>query len=79
MIITKRIIQLSSLKNNRNCKECKMPIFVTRNGNAEMVIMDADFFDNYLSPYIIDDEIDVAKALEYMPLFIKNRFVIDVL
>ena len=38
-----------------------------------MVIMEADFFDNYLSPYIIDGEIDVAKVLEYMPLFINIK------
>ena len=72
-----KYIPLSYLKDTSGivnyCKECKIPVYVTRNGTPEMVIMDADFFDNYLSPYIIDGEIDVAKVLEYMPLFINIK------
>ena len=72
-----KFIPLSTLKDTSSivnyCKECKVPAYVTRNGIPEMVIMDADFFDNYLSPYIIDGEIDVAKVLEYMPLFINIK------
>ena len=72
-----KYIPLSYLKDTSGivnyCKECKIPVYVTRNGTPEMVIMDADFFDKYLNPYIIDGKIDVAKVLEYMPLFINIK------
>ena len=72
-----KLVPLSTLKDTSRivnyCKECKIPVYVTRNGTPEMVIMDADFFDNYLSPYIIDGEIDAIKVLEYMPLFINIK------
>ena len=72
-----KYIPLSYLKDTSGivdyCKECKVPVYVTRNGTPEMVIMDADFFDKYLNPYIIDGKIDVAKVLEYMPLFINIK------
>ena len=72
-----KFIPLSTLKDTTficdMCQQIKEPIFVTRNGTPEMVIMDAEFFDNYLSPYIIDGEIDVVKVLEYMPLFINIK------
>ena len=73
----KRTIPLSNLKNTTGivnyCKECKVPIFITRNGTAEMVIMDSDFYDEYFSAYIICGEIDIVKVLEYFPLFMNIR------
>ena len=55
------------------CLKTDAPISVIKNGYEVMVIMDADFFDKYLNPYIIDGKIDVAKVLEYMPLFINIK------
>ena len=70
-------IPLSTLKNTtaivNYCKECKIPIFVTRNGAVEMVIMDSDFYDNYFEPYMLNGEIDINKVLEYFPLFMNIK------
>ena len=56
-----KFIPLSTLKNTtvtlNYCKECKIPIFVTRNGAVEMVIMDSDFYDKYFEPYMLNGEI----------------------
>ena len=54
-------------------KECKIPIFVTRNGAVEMVIMDSDFYDNYFEPYMLNGEIDINKVFEYFPLFMNIK------
>lgn len=73
----KRTIPLSNLKNTTGivnyCKECKIPVFVTRNGTVEMVIMDSDFYDKYFEPYILNGEIDISKVLEYFPLFMNIK------
>ena len=72
-----KFIPLSALKNTtaivNYCKECKIPIFVTRNGSVEMVIMDSDFYDNYFEPYMLNGEIDINKVLEYFPLFMNIK------
>ena len=72
-----KFIPLSTLKNTtaivNYCKECKIPIFVTRNGAVEMVIMDSDFYDKYFEPYMLNGEIDINKVLEYFPLFINIK------
>ncbi len=72
-----KFIPLSTLKNTtaivNYCKECKIPIFVTRNGAVEMVIMDSDFYDNYFEPYMLNGEIDINKVLEYFPLFMNIK------
>ena len=73
----KRTIPLSNLKNTTGivsyCKECKVPIFITRNGTAEMVIMDSDFYDEYFSSYVICGEMDIVKVLEYFPQFMNIK------
>lgn len=72
-----KFIPLSTLKNTtvtlNYCKECKIPIFVTRNGAVEMVIMDSDFYDKYFEPYMLNGKIDINKVLEYFPLFINIK------
>lgn len=72
-----KFIPLSTLKNTtaivNYCKECKIPIFVTRNGAVEMVIMDSDFYDKYFEPYMLNGEIDINKVLEYFPLFMNIK------
>ena len=72
-----KFIPLSTLKNTtaivNYCKECKIPIFVTRNGAVEMVIMDSDFYDKYFEPYMLNGEININKVLEYFPLFMNIK------
>lgn len=72
-----KFIPLSTLKNTtatvNYCKECKIPVFVTRNGAVEMVIMDSDFYDKYFEPYMLNGEIDINKVLEYFPLFMNIK------
>ena len=72
-----KFIPLSTLKNTTAtvnfCKECKIPVFITRNGAVEMVITDSDFYDKYFEPYMLNGEIDINKVLEYFPLFINIK------
>ncbi len=70
-----RFIPISTLEDStviiNYCKTGKMPIYITYNDVPEMVIMDADFFDKYLTKYVIDGEINFDNIIDYMPEFME--------
>ncbi len=55
------------------CKEETMPIYITYDDVPEMVIMEADFFDKYLTKYVINGEINFDNVIDYMPEFMELK------
>ena len=66
-----KFIPLTMLKDTTGivefCQECGEPVFVTRNGTPEMVIMDAAFFDEYLRYRTEDGRLDIRKEFAAIP------------
>lgn len=66
-----KFIPLTMLKDTTGivefCQECGEPVFVTRNGTPEMVIMDAAFFDEYLRYRTEDGRLDIRKEFATIP------------
>ncbi len=70
-----KFITLSTLEDStaivNYCKNGKIPIYITYNNIPEMVIMDADFFDKYLTKYVLNGEINFDNIIDYMPEFME--------
>ena len=49
------------------CQKCGEPVFVTRNGTPEIVIMDAVFFDEYLRYRDEKGKLDIWKEFARIP------------
>lgn len=66
-----KFIPLTMLKDTTGivefCQECGEPVFVTRNGTPEMVIMDAVFFDEYLRYRDEKGKLDIWKEFARIP------------
>ena len=66
-----KFVPLSFLKDTASivefCQECGEPIFVTRNGTPEMVIMDGEFFNEYLRYRKEDGRLDIRREFANVP------------
>ena len=66
-----KFVPLTFLKDTASivefCQECGEPIFVTRNGTPEMVIMDSDFFNEYLRYRKEDGRLDIKREFANVP------------
>ncbi len=66
-----KFIPLTMLKDTTGivdfCQECGEPVFVTRNGTPELVIMDSHFFDKYLRYRDSSGKLDVQREFEQIP------------
>ena len=62
-----KFVPLAFLKETASivefCQECGEPVFVTRNGTPELVIMDSGFFDEYLRYRKKDGRLDIRREL----------------
>ncbi|MBR5473785.1 MAG: hypothetical protein IKU83_00090 [Lachnospiraceae bacterium] len=60
-----KFIPLTFLKDTTSivefCQECGEPVFVTRNGTPELVIMDSEFFNEYLRYRKEDGRLDIKR------------------
>ena len=60
-----KFVPLTFLKDTASivefCQECGEPVFVTRNGTPEMVIMDSEFFNEYLRYRKEDGRLDIKR------------------
>ena len=66
-----KFIPLTFLKDTTSivefCQECGEPVFVTRNGTPEMVIMDSEFFNEYLRYRKEDGRLDIKREFAAVP------------
>lgn len=66
MPITPTIRPISELKNTTNisnlCHEVKAPIFITRNGYSDMVIMSIDTYERDMAMLELYGKLDEAEA-----------------
>ncbi len=66
-----KFIPLTMLKDTTGivdfCQECGEPVFVTRNGTPELVIMDSEFFDKYLRYRDSSGKLDVQREFAPIP------------
>ena len=66
-----KFVPLTFLKDTTSivefCQECGEPVFVTRNGTPELVIMDSEFFDEYLRYRKEDDRLDIRREFASVP------------
>ena len=73
-----KFVPLTFLKDTASivefCQECGEPVFVTRNGLPEMVIMDSEFFNEYLRFRKEDGRLDIRREFSSIPktITIKN-------
>ena len=49
------------------CQKCGEPVFVTRNGTPELVIMDSEFFNQYLRYRKEDRKLDIQREFATVP------------
>lgn len=61
-----KIIPITDLRNTTDvsgiCHESNEPIFITKNGYGDMVIMSMEAYDNLLSSLSIDSAIAASEA-----------------
>jgi len=66
-----KFVPLTFLKDTASivefCQEYGEPIFVTRNGTPEMVIMDSEFFNEYLRYRKEDGRLDIKREFASVP------------
>ncbi|MBQ2818643.1 MAG: hypothetical protein IJF16_12020 [Clostridia bacterium] len=66
-----KFVPLTFLKDTASivefCQECGEPVFVTRNGSPEMVIMDSEFFNDYLRYRKEDGRLDIKREFAIVP------------
>lgn len=66
-----KFVPLTFLKDTASivefCQECGEPVFVTRNGTPELVIMDSEFFDEYLRYRKEDGRLDIRREFAGVP------------
>ena len=66
-----KFVPLTFLKDTASivefCQKCGEPIFVTRNGTPEMVIMDGEFFNEYLRYRKEDGRLDIRREFANVP------------
>jgi len=66
-----KFVPLTFLKDTASivefCQECGEPVFVTRNGSPEMVIMDSEFFNQYLRYRKEDGKLDIQREFATVP------------
>lgn len=66
-----KFVPLTFLKDTASivefCQECGEPVFVTRNGSPEMVIMDSEFFNEYLRYRKEDGRLDIRREFAAVP------------
>ena len=66
-----KFVPLTFLKDTTSivefCQECGEPVFVTRNGTPELVIMDSEFFDEYLRYRKEDGRLDIKREFANVP------------
>ncbi len=66
-----KFIPLTMLKDTTGivdfCQECGEPVFVTRNGTPELVIMDSEFFDKYLRYRDSSGKLDIQREFAQIP------------
>ena len=66
-----KFVPLTFLKDTASivefCQECGEPVFVTRNGTPELVIMDSEFFDEYLRYRKEDGRLDIRREFASVP------------
>ena len=66
-----KFVPLTFLKDTASivefCEECGEPVFVTRNGSPEMVIMDSEFFNEYLRYRKEDGRLDIKREFTSVP------------
>jgi len=75
--IMPKFIPLTFLKDTTSivefCQDCGEPVFVTRNGTPEMVIMDSEFFNEYLRYRKEDGRLDIRREFAAVPKTITIR------
>ena len=66
-----KFVPLTFLKETASivefCQECGEPVFVTRNGTPELVIMDSEFFNQYLRYRKEDGKLDIQREFATVP------------
>ena len=66
-----KFVPLTFLKDTASivefCQECGEPVFVTRNGTPEMVIMDSEFFNEYLRYRKEVGRLDIKREFASVP------------
>ena len=66
-----KFVPLTFLKDTTSivefCQECGEPVFVTRNGTPELVIMDSEFFNEYLRYRKEDGKLDNQREFATVP------------
>ena len=66
-----KFVPLTFLKDTASivefCQECGEPVFGTRNGSPEMVIMDSEFFNEYLRYRKEDGRLDIKREFAAVP------------
>lgn len=66
-----KFVPLTFLKDTASivefCQECGEPVFVTRNGTPELVIMDSEFFNEYLRYRKEDGRLDIKREFASVP------------
>ena len=66
-----KFVPLTFLKDTASivefCQECGEPVFVTRNGTPELVIMDSEFFNEYLRYRKEDGKLDIQREFATVP------------
>lgn len=66
-----KFVPLTFLKDTASivefCQESGEPVFVTRNGTPEMVIMDSEFFNEYLRYRKEDGRLDIKREFASVP------------
>ena len=66
-----KFIPLTMLKDTIGivefCQDCGEPVFVTRNGTPEMVIMDSEFFNTHLRYRLEDGKLDIKREYAKIP------------
>ena len=66
-----KFIPLTMLKDTAGivefCQDCGEPVFVTRNGTPEMVIMDSEFFNTNLRYRPEDGRLDIQREYAKIP------------
>ena len=66
-----KFVPLTFLKDTTSivefCQECGETVFVTRNGTPELVIMDSEFFNEYLRYRKEDGKLDIQREFATVP------------
>lgn len=66
-----KFVPLTFLKDTASIvefyQECGEPVFVTRNGMPELVIMDSEFFNQYLRYRKEDGKLDIQREFATAP------------